>query len=227
MATIVLLKKSLHSLIKQFIPRIKSYVRDTPDFIKKIENFKLNGDYVLVTINVTTRYTNIPNHEGLVAISQTLIRENAQFRTNNRSLITLLQHVVHMNNFQCNGENYLQIGGAAMGTRVAPSDANLFMARLEEKFLADSEYTVPLYLRYIDDIFLIFPYSEQDFIKFMTYMYSAHPTIKFTEEHSRSEIVVLDTIVKRRKFVYGPVYKTNRYAQLSTLYKFTPETYTP
>ena len=183
--------------IKQFVPHIKSYVRDTPDFIKKIENFKLNGDYFLVTMYVTSLYTNIPNHEGLVAVTQTLIRENAQFRANNRSLITLLQHVLHMNNFQFNGENYLQIGGTAMGTRVAPSYANLFMARLEEKLLADCEYTLPLYLRYIYDIFLIFPYSEQDLTKFMTYMNNAHPTIKFTEEHSRSEIVFLDTVVKR------------------------------
>ena len=51
--------------IKQFVPHIKSYVRDTPDFIKKIENFKLTGDYFLVTMDVTSLYTNIPNHEGL------------------------------------------------------------------------------------------------------------------------------------------------------------------
>ena len=89
--------------IKQFVPRIKSYVRDTLD-IKKIENFKLNGDYFLVTMDVTSLYTNIPNHEGLVAVTQTLICENAQFRANNRSLITLLQHVLHMNNFQFNGK---------------------------------------------------------------------------------------------------------------------------
>ena len=73
------------------------------------------------------------------------------------------------------------------------------MARLEEKLLAESEYKLPLYLRYIEDIFLIFPYSEQDRTKFMTYMNNVHPTshIKFTEEHSRSEIVFLDTVVKR------------------------------
>ena len=59
------------------------------------------------------------------------------------------------------------------------------------------EYKLPLYLHYIDDIF---PYSEQDLTKFMTYMNNAHPTIKFTEENSHSEIVFLvflDTIVKR------------------------------
>ena len=183
--------------IKQFVPLTKSYVRDTPDFIKKIEQFSHNGDFYLVTMDVTSLYTNIPNHEGLVAVTQTLIRENAHFRLQNRSLITLLQHVLHMNNFQFNGENYLQIGGTAMGTRVAPSYANLFMARLEDRLLANCEYKLPLYLRYIDDIFFIFPYSEADLHKFMHYMNNSHPTIKFTEEHSRSEVVFLDTIVKR------------------------------
>ena len=101
--------------IKQFVPLTKSYVRDTPDFIKKIEQFSPNGDFYLVTMDVTSLCTNIPNHEGLVAVTQTLIRENTHFRVQNRSLITLLQHVLHMNNFQFNGENYLQIGGTAMG----------------------------------------------------------------------------------------------------------------
>ena len=55
--------------IKQFVPRVKSYVRDTPDFIKKMENFKLNGDYFLVGMDATSLYTNIPNHEGLVAVT--------------------------------------------------------------------------------------------------------------------------------------------------------------
>ena len=183
--------------IKQFVPLTKSYVGDTPDFIKKNEKFSHNGDFYLVTMDVTSLYTNIPNHEGLVAVTQTLIRENAHFRVQNRSLITLSQHVLHMNNFQFNGENYLQIGGTAMGTRVTPSYANLFMARLEDRLLANCEYKLPLHLRYIDDIFFIFPYSEADLHKFMHYMNNSHPTIKFTEEHSRSEVIFLDTIVKR------------------------------
>ena len=84
-----------------------------------------------------------------------------------------------------------------MGNLVAPSYANLFMARLGDRLLANCEYKLPLYLRYIDDIFFIFPYSEADLHKFMHYMNNLHPTIKFTEEHSQSEVVFLDTIVKR------------------------------
>ena len=41
--------------------------------------------------------------------------------------------VLTMNNFEFNGEHYLQVGGSAMGTRLAPSYANLFMD-FEDKF---------------------------------------------------------------------------------------------
>ena len=39
-----------------------------------------------------------------------------------------------MNNFEFNDQNYLQRGGTAMGTRLAPSYAILFMGNFEEKF---------------------------------------------------------------------------------------------
>ena len=43
------------------------------------------------------------------------------------SLVELLAQVLSLNNFQFDGQNYLQVGGTAMGTRVAPSYANIFM----------------------------------------------------------------------------------------------------
>ena len=189
--------------IKGLVPRIKSYVRDTPDFIRKIENFQHNGDYLLVTMDVTSLYTNIPNHEGLTAIARTLNVEKPVFSLEYRSLLELLKIVLHKNNFQFNGKHYLQIGGTAMGTKVAPSYANLFMARLEEKLLEkvkkDLDIELPLYLRFIDDIFFVFPYSESKLEEFMQLANSFHKTIKFTEEHSTDKVIFLDTYVKRHK----------------------------
>ena len=181
------------------VPLIPSYVRDTPDFIKKIENFSITGDAYLVTMDVTSLYTNIPNMEGLVSIAQSLMKHQPEFKLKYKTLLELLKLVLHKNNFQFNGEHYLQISRTAMGTKVAPSYANLFMARLEKKLLekvkTDLQIELPLYLRYIDDIFFIFLYSETKLEQFMTLMNSYHKTIKFTEEHSRNEIIFLDTYV--------------------------------
>ena len=53
------------------------------------------------------------------------------------------------------GHHYHQIKGTAMGTRRAPSYGNLFMGHLEQKFLNFEPYKPSLWLRFIDDIFLL------------------------------------------------------------------------
>ena len=188
--------------IKILVPKIKSYVRDTPDFIRNIEEFRQTGHYFLVTMDVTSLYTNIPNHEGLVAVARSFINEQPKFTITYQSLLELLCLVLYKNNFKFNEEYYLQIGGTAMGTKVALSLANLFMGRLEEKLLKTAEerlnIKLPLYKRYIDDIFFIFPYSEDKLKDFMKLVNSEHRTIKFTEEHSLTEVVFVDCKVKRQ-----------------------------
>ncbi len=47
----------------------------------------------------------------------------------------MMELILTLNNFELNGDHYLQIQGTAMGTRVAPSYANLFMAELESNVL--------------------------------------------------------------------------------------------
>jgi hypothetical protein len=42
------------------------------------------------------------------------------------------------NNFIFNGDHYLQINGTAMGTKMAPSYANIFMGRSEKQLLESS-----------------------------------------------------------------------------------------
>ena len=122
--------------IKLFVPLIPSYIRDTAYFIGKVESLRnLPKDYLLVTMDVTSLYTNIPiNHEGMVAVAKCLNRHKPQYMISNPRLLALLKLVLHCNNFEFNGRHYLQIGGTAMGTKVAPSYANIFMGELENTY---------------------------------------------------------------------------------------------
>jgi hypothetical protein len=184
--------------IKSFVPRIPSYVRDTTDFINKVTSVKdLPENYFIVTMDVTSLYTNIPNHEGMTAVAKCLRRHQPIYSVSHQSLLQLLKLVLHCNNFEFNGTDYLQIGGTAMGTKLAPSYANIFMGELECDILRNAPTKPILYLRYIDDIFMIYTHSEQDLLGFIQHCNSAHPTIKFTAEYSRSEVTFLDTRVKR------------------------------
>ena len=98
----------------------------------------------------------------------------------NASLIDLLELVLTLNNFQFNEKSYLQIGGMAMGTKVAPSLANIFMADFEEKFV----YTYPLqplfWAQYIDNILCTWQHGDTEVKNFYGHLNSCHPTIKFS-----------------------------------------------
>ena len=115
-----------------------------------------NPDYIIGSLDVSSLYTNITNDEGIETAREVLDRNRGKTaKPSTNSLIDLLRIVLTMNNFQFNGENFLQIGGTAMGTKVAPSYANLFMSNLEEKMLGSYDKQPTIWLRYIDNIFFI------------------------------------------------------------------------
>jgi hypothetical protein len=86
-----------------------------------------------------------------------------------------------------NGEHYLQISGTAMGTKMAPSYANIFMGRLERRLLHYAP-TKPLsWLRFIDDIEMKWVDGRDSFNDLIEMANSSHYSIKFTLEVSTSK----------------------------------------
>ena len=91
--------------------------------------------------------------------------------------------------------HYLQIQGTAMGTRMAPSYANLFMGKLEQEFLLTQDRKPREWWRYTDDIFAIWTHGEPALCTFVESLNHHHATIKFTATWSTEEVVRLDTRV--------------------------------
>ena len=55
--------------IKHYLPHTKSCIRDTQDFISIITSLgKIPEGAIIATLDVTSLYTNIPNHEGILAV---------------------------------------------------------------------------------------------------------------------------------------------------------------
>ena len=76
-----------------------------------------------------------------------------------------------------------------MGTICAPPYANTFMAYSEEKFIYPLIRDVTtLYLRYIDDIILIWTKSENELLTFFEKLNQQHPSIKFEMKYSKDKI---------------------------------------
>ena len=122
-----------------------------------------------------------------------------QKRTNKHipteTISDLIRILLTMSNFAFNSKHYLQKHGAAMGTRMAPSYANLFLGKFERDTLLNSPHRPYLWLRFIDDIFMIWTAGPEKLKIFVDYLYNLHSTIKFTCSHSPSNIPFLDVMV--------------------------------
>ena len=61
------------NFLRPEVAKLKSYVQDTLDFIKKIESLNhVSDDSYLVSLDVRSLYTNIPHKEGIEAVKQKL-----------------------------------------------------------------------------------------------------------------------------------------------------------
>lgn len=66
------LSKFLDFYLQPFVLQSPSYIRDTKDFINKIEGMYIPPEALMVTLDVTTLYTSIPYDEAYKVIARTL-----------------------------------------------------------------------------------------------------------------------------------------------------------
>ncbi|XP_071792086.1 uncharacterized protein [Asterias amurensis] len=184
------------SFLKPLMPQIPSYIHDTPDFLRKIAGIQkqVPNTAIIGTFDVTSLYTNIPQDEGIAACSSALAK-SGHTSPPISDIVSLMQHVLTKNNFSFMGKNFLQVQGTAMGTRMAPSMACLFMSHLEQRMLASAPCRPWVWWRYIDDIFFIWTSDEASLKAFINHINSFHRTIKFTSEYSTKDTHFLDVKV--------------------------------
>ncbi len=190
--------------LQPHVPKIDSYIRDSGHLITMLEKLKLPANCTLATIDVKALYLNIPHSDGIRAVNNRLYYNNKDsddIPIPPSTMSDLLKIVLTRNYFQFADKMYHQIQGTAMGTKMAPAYANIFMAELEEKLLNDYTKKPILWKRYIDDILCIWPGPPSEIQTFINYLNSAHDTIKFTHECSDTQVDFLDiTIYKGNRF---------------------------
>ena len=148
---------------------------------------------LLCTLDITSLYTNILHNEGIQSTKEMLaIHKPPNSLPQNSYIIELLEVVLTNNHFEFNGKHYHQVSGTAMGTKLAPSHANLFMTKFEEKYVYTYPLQPKLWKRFIDDIFLIWPHGRDSLLEFINHLNTVYSTIKFTSDISHTEISFLD-----------------------------------
>ena len=193
--------------LQPIMKAIPSFLKDTSELINELRNLPVEPDTILVTIDVKSLYTCIPHQEGIEACREALHStvESNPIRPDVNTLIVLLEIVLKYNTFEFNNKYYKQIQGTAMGTKLAPAYANIFMGKLEHSIFSQAPLKPIFYKRYIDDILILWPHSELELNKLLSNMNSFHPSIKFTSEYSFNKITFLDVNIYK-----GPLFHISK-----------------
>ena len=92
-----------------------------------LKDFTVQSGILLCNLDITRLYTNIPHLEGMQSIKEMLaIHKPPDTLPHNSYIIELLELVLTNNHCEFNGEFYHKLSGTAMGTKLAPSYANVF-----------------------------------------------------------------------------------------------------
>ncbi|XP_063438424.1 uncharacterized protein LOC134719344 [Mytilus trossulus] len=179
--------------LRSHVKELPSFIQDTTDYLKKMESLNpLPSNIILASMDVSSLYTNIPQDEEIAACEEAW-NTRSEKNPPTECLVTLLKLVLENNNFSFNEKHYLQIDGTSMGTKMAPSYANIFMGQLEKRLLASAPYQPLSWFRFIDDIDFKWTDSQEHLNKFLGHCNSFHHSIKFTYESSMEKINFLDT----------------------------------
>ena len=176
----------------------QTYIKDTADFINKIESIKPNNDCCLCSFDITNMFTNCGIDELLEAVKNAYDNYD-KIKFNIRSpptedLIYLLQLILENNVFDFNGQLFKQTIGAAIGAVPSPEICDILMFKIMKEILSKFTHrkNIFFYGRYRDDGFLIHHGPTEELHEFFKMANSHHPLLKFTYEISNTSVNFLD-----------------------------------
>ena len=128
------LSQLIDILLKPFLKRIKSFIRDSFDFLHKCPR-DVHENFEIVTFDVISLYTSISHEFGLEAIDYFLnkYQKDLQPRSRTEFVLESAKFILKNNTLTFDSEFYLQIKGTEMGTIFASTYADLTMGYHEIK----------------------------------------------------------------------------------------------
>jgi len=143
-------------------------------------------------MDVKSLYTVIPNNSGLQVLAYFLDKHDVK-EPSASTLTRLAALVLTLNSFSYNNEYYCQLGGVAVGSKMGPNYACLFIGPVEQQICKQYTRFIPqLHKRYIDDIVGAGSRWNEEPKAFIDFVSNFHPALQFTSSITDMELLFLD-----------------------------------
>ncbi len=207
---------------------LQPLARSYPDYLHNstslsilLQDLHVPDDAILVTIDVASLYPSIPQTECLQIIYNEMHSHRHLLLFDPNLVIQLLHTNINYNYFEFAQLNFQQIKGTAMGATFSPTIANIFMSVILRNFLRSQPFHPLQIVRYIDDIFMIWPNNTDRLNDFLSALNTFHPHLRFTHQQSPHTIDFLDlTIYKSFRFYFTNILDTRTFQKSQNLYQY-------
>ena len=173
------LSRAIEKVMTPIVKSLPSYIKDSNHALEIFHSFNFSGENkIIFTMDITSLCTVIPNNEGFQALKY-FFNQRPIKRPSAETLLRLAELFSHSTVYLLVTTTTKQINGVAMGTKMEPSYANLFVGFIGNKFFSNYHGPKPdPYKRYIDDCVGATSSSREELNLFVKSVNSFHPALK-------------------------------------------------
>ena len=169
-------------IISPLTAKSSSYVKNSVHFVERISDVPIRSNS-MVSLDVVSLFTKVPTDETLTVVrdklaADPLLEERTCIPIDN--LMEMLTFSVETTYFGM-GSNIYRQEGLAMGLLLLPVLANIYIEYFDEMALGSTSLKSSMWLRYVDDTFILRPHQE-DVQILLDHVNSIRSSIQFIME---------------------------------------------
>ncbi|XP_062715754.1 uncharacterized protein LOC134291688 [Aedes albopictus] len=182
-----ILQNSLHS---------RYSTRSSFEFCDEVNNIKLPEGYIIISLDVTSLFTNVPRW----LVTRNIIHRWNEIDTNiNLDLfLEIVEFVMEASYFCYDGQFYKQTFGTAMGSPLSPILADIVLDSVIDAAMESLPFEITIFKKYVDDIFMAIPQNTEQQV--LVAFNKVEPRLQFTiEAENERRLPFLDMTVIRNQ----------------------------
>ena len=154
-----------------------------------------------VSFDITNMYSNIPTNE-LIKIIYLMCNQHDTKEELKHKIMKISQILIKQNYFQFQDTLYIREEGLAMGATTSSIFSEIYLQHTENtnEFDILLEHRIMGYLRYVDDILIVYKNDTTNIYDVLNLFNNTMPTMKFTlEEEKENKISFLDITISKEE----------------------------
>ena len=150
----------MRTILSPLTSTLKYSVKNSFELVTFIKTVELNDDYVLISLDVVSLFTNIQKDLVKSIINKIWSDIQPNMKINEYLLLNLIDFCFESGYFSFEGQWFKQIEGCSMGNPASPILANLVMNFVIDEILKQILFEIPFLKLYVDDTISAIPKNE-------------------------------------------------------------------